>query len=454
MRLFNRADLGRLYLSSRHGPPSFHMVGDGALDGMSSTTTVSMAGASNTFSKKTWTGSVSARPGYMLAAAAQSTDPVDLLVLYGDQCDIVQQTDYADAVLVEGVVFSADTYSALTSLTSDMRGIVGTTHTLSARSLLRISAPDVLSRIKSFDGRVVAMCVDDYMRVYALVAKNTGGSAMTLTLAWSDSIMYGAWFTAAISGSYTEPASLSPASSWMQVGIAAFDGAVYISTGADLLRVPAPISGVTSLYPAAVRPVGYATSGSPDQACRIVGMKRSGDSLYAGTLLGQVWRITPSGIITADSVGGSNSRSFNVVDECFVLTDDTNVRTVDKGGRRRRDSGWTGNARYASGSIDNLLVVNATGEIWTQMGGSWMEGWNFSGAPVAISQASRNLFYALVVAGAKTQVLVSVTGGTTWTEAGVPVDAYALCALPDGKCLVGCNGYMAATAPSEQLIVA
>jgi len=418
MRLFNRADLGRLYLSSRHGPPSFRMVGDGALDGLSSATTVSMAGTGDTVSKKTWTGSVSARPGYMLAAAAQSTDPVDLLVLYGDQCDIVQQTDYIDAVLVEGVVFSADTYSALTSLTSDVRGIVGSTHTLTARSMLRISAPDVLSRIKTFDGRVVAICLDDHTRIYALVAKSTGGGAMTLTLAWSDSIAYGAWYTATISGSYTEPAYQPPPATWMQLGIAAFGGSIYIANGTDLLRVPVPTAGMTTLYPAAVRPVGYAASGSPDQACRIVGMKRSGDSLYAGTLLGQLWRITPSGIITAASVGGGGTRSFNVVDDCFVLTDDANVRTVDAGGRQRRDSGWSGNARFASGAIDNLVVINATGEIWTQMAGGWSEGWNFSGAPVAVCQASRNLLYALVVAGAKTQTLVSVAGGTTWTEVG------------------------------------
>lgn len=430
------------------------MVGDGALDGISSATTVSMAGSGDTVSKKTWSGSVSARPAYTLAAAAQSTDPVDLLVLYGNQCDIVQQTDYTDAVLVEGVVFSADTYSALTSLTSDTRNIVGSTHTMTARSMLRVSAPDVLSRVKSFDGRVVAVCVDNHTRIYALIAKNTGGSAMTLTLAWSDSIAYGAWFTATIAGSYVEPTSQSPAASWMQVGIVAFSGSIYISTGADLLRVPVPIPGITSLYPAAVRPAGYAVSGSPDQACRVVGMKCSGDSLYVGTLLGQLWRIAPSGIIAASSIGGAGTRSFNIVDEYFVLADDTNVRTVDQGGRLRRDSGWSGNARFATGTSDNLVVINATGEIWTQMGGSWTEGWNFSGAPVAACQASRNLLYVLVVAGTKVQTMVSVTGGATWTEVGSPVDAYALCALPDGKCLVGCNGYLAATAPSEQLIVA
>lgn len=430
------------------------MVGDGALDGMNSVTTVSMAGTGDMVSKKAWTGSVTARPGYMLAAAAASPDPVDLLVLYGDQCDIVQQIDYADAVLVEGVVFSADTYGALTSLTSDTRNIVGSTHTLSARSLLRVSAPDTLSRIRSFDGRVVAMCTDDHARIYVLIAKNTGGSAMSLTLAWSDSITYGAWFTASIAGSFAEPATLSPAASWMQVALAAFGGFIYIATGADLLRVPVPVAGVAALYPAAVRPVGYTSSGTPDQACRVVGIKRGGDSLYAGTLLGQLWRITPSGIITVVAVGGSSNRGFNVVDGRFVLVDDTTVRAVDAGGRCWRDSGWTGNARFAAGAAENLIVLNASGEIWMQMGGSWTEGWNFSGAPVAVCQASRNLLYALVVAGAKTQALVSVTGGTTWTEVGGPVDAYALCPLPDGKCLVGCNGYLAASAPSEQLIVA
>ncbi len=451
---FNRADLGRLYLSSRHGPPSFRIVGDGALDGMASTTAVAMTGTGDMVGKKTWTGSVTARPGYILAAAAAGRDPVDLLVLYGRQCDVIQQIDYTAAVLVEGVVFSADTYGALTSLTSDTRNIVGSTHSLAARSLLRVSAPDALSRLKSFDGRVVAICIDDSTRIYALIAKNTGGSSMTLTLAWSDSITHGAWSTATISGSYTEPTALTPAASWMQVAIVAFGGMLYVSTGADLLRVPVPVSGVATLYPAPVRPAGYAAAGSPDQACRAVGLARGDDLLYAGMLQGQLWRVAPSGLVVAASVGGSANRAFNAVEDCLLLTDDSGVRSVDRGGRRRRDSGWSGNACFASGSLDSLLVINTAGEVWAQLGGSWTEGWNFSGAPVAICQVTRNLFYALVVAGAKVQTLVSVTGGTTWTEVGAPTSAYALCALPDGKCLVGCDGYLAATAPSEQLIVA
>lgn len=452
MPLFNRSDLGRLYLSTRHGRPDFRLISDGSVDSLISATTVSFAGRAGTIGNKTWNGTLTARPGHALLGASALGHPMDLLVLYGRQCDAITQTGWNEMVLVEGAVMTADQYGALTALTSVARNIVSSTHTFNADRVLRMS-PERLYRLAGFDGKVVAIHVEG-ARVYVLIAKTVSGSTVALSLGWSDALGRGDWYVAAISGNVTDPASLSPAGSWAQAGLAVLGDHVFIATASDILRVTLPVPGVTTLYPHTVRTEPYTASGSPDQACRTVGMQRVGDLLYVGTLQGKIWCISAPGTVLARSVGGTLNRAFGALeDELFALVDDTTIRVTGAGGYRGSYGGWTGSARAALGAPERFVVLTAEGKVWVQTAATWTESWNFGGALVAAARVSRNLLYAITVAGANRKVWVSVSGGAGWVQVGDPQVAISLCPLPDGNCLVGCDGYLAATALSEQLIV-
>jgi len=473
MRLFNRSDLGRLYLSPRRGLANFNYVGDGSIDGVASATTVSYVGQGALAGKKSWTGTVTARPAHQLVAAAATPELVDLLVLYGNHCDIVQQVDYLEAILVEGVAFTADQYTALTALTSAQRAIVSSTHTFNADNVVRVPAVASLTRTKNFTGAVVALAQAG-PRLYALVAAPVGGGTVTLRLAWTESPAGGAWNIAELFyGTFSEPSTLSPAGTWAQCGMAVQAGRIYISTVADFIWLDEPLPGMTALYPAPVRPAPYAPSGSPDQACRVVGLYAGGDAIYAGTVLGQVWRVAATGTVLTSSVGGTSNRAFCPLDGGEqALVSDTAVRVVGAGGRRRDYSGWSGNARYALGSTGNLIVATLEGKLWAAEGDTaFTELWNLGGALIALARVSGNLYYAIAATSNGSQLYISVNGGRSWTKAGDPYDGICLLPTADGKCLTGgqvgtsnrstgpvgitvsSSGLIAATVPSEQLIV-
>lgn len=366
MRPFNRSDLGRLYVSPS-GQRQYTYLGDASLDALTSSASVAYNGFSYSAPStgKTWAGTVTCRSGEALLALSRDFAEMDLLVTYGDgPCSVVGDS-YAAATLIEGAVVSGESWSAMTTLSSDTRAPVSAACQLAARSVRRLPAGDNLRQKATLTGTVVAMCAATG-RVYALCAQPSGaGTAILLRLAWSDNGRD--WESTAISYSaLAEPTSYSL--TYRQFALEAWGDRVYIATGDDLLRVRAPAAGEipATLYGAAVRPPGVA-------GAAVVGLSRAGGDLYALTASAGLWRISSAGDISILPMSASLWRTLAGDGEEMVLVRAAFWQRYAPG-RPGQHIAWAGSDLAWMSSEGAPLAITTGGAVLTpSAGGAWVQ---------------------------------------------------------------------------------
>lgn len=438
MRPFNRADLGRLYVSPA-GAGRYTYLGDASLDGVASSAQVAYDGRSFALPSTgaQWTGAVTARSGEAFLALTRQFGEVDLLVTYGDEYCSPTMAGYATAMLVEGAVVTGEAWSALSGLSSGQRAPVAATCQFSARGLRRLRAGDALRRHAQLSGTVAALHRDGG-RLYALCAvPSGGGTAILLRLAWSDNALD--WTAAPITyGAFAEPTSYGL--TYGQFAVHAWAGRVYIATGADLLCVTAPRAGEApaALYATAVRAPGKTTA-------PVVGLRACGGALHALTTSG-VWRIAPDGGIAVITLLGSSYRHLRPSEDGLLAHGPGRCALLGPDGALRRYVIWGGgDLAMMREDRGRLLAITAGGGVWVDSGSGWSQ---LADLPNVLAAASAGpAAYALVAAGSRGTRLVAALGDwTRWVNLDTS-DHDGVCLLPLGDGVLVGGQDLATSAP-------